>query len=279
MTVHPQISPHFAKKPRARRSTVALPVVLAVAAAVSLAGCASSRKAVGTHAPSTQGYVAPGSDAARQSVQYWARAYQKDPKDRDNILNYAASLRRNGQIEQAEAVLRRAVIADHENRDISAAYGKVLAEAGKLSEALNVVRNAQTPTSPDWRLLSAEAAILDQMGEANEARDIYRQALKIAPDEPTLLNNLGLSYLLAGELPKAEETLRKAAGNPNADSRIRQNLALALGLQGKFEEAEQVASAEIDPAQANANIAYLKGMLAQRNSWAEIKSVDGNKDG
>ncbi|MXN66415.1 tetratricopeptide repeat protein [Stappia sp. GBMRC 2046] len=279
MTVHPQIRPRFVEKPKAKRNARGLPIVLAVTAAVALSGCASSKRAVGSHAPSTQSYVAPGSDAARQSVNYWASAYEKDAKDRDNILNYAASLRRNGQIEQAEAVLRKAVIADHKDRDLSAAYGKVLAEAGKLSEALNVVRNAQTPTNPDWRLLSAEAAILDQMGDQNEARDLYRQALKIAPGEPTLLNNLGLSYLLAGELPQAEESLRKAAANPNADSRIRQNLALALGLQGKFEEAEQVASAEIDPAQANANIAYLKGMLAQRNSWAEIKSVDDNKDG
>jgi Flp pilus assembly protein TadD len=40
-----------------------------------------------------------------------------------------------------------------------------------------------------------------------------------------------------------------------------------------------VARSEIDPAQANQNIAYLKSMLAQRNSWAEISAADKKKRG
>jgi Flp pilus assembly protein TadD len=134
-----------------------------------------------------------------------------------------------------------------------------------------VVRTADSPTNPDWRLLSAEGAILDQLGNSAEARTIYQTALRIAPDEPSILNNLGLSYMLTNDLPNAEATLRHAAANPRADSRIRQNLALALGLEGKFAEAEQVARTELSPGQAEANVAYLKAMLAQQNTWRQIK--------
>jgi Flp pilus assembly protein TadD len=100
-------------------------------------------------------------------------------------------------------------------------------------------------------------------------------AMKIAPDEPSLVNNMALSYLLTNEPTKAEALLRQAVAKPSADVRIRQNLALALGLQGKFTEAEKIARADLPPAEADANIAYLRAMLAQANSWQAIRKADG----
>ena len=135
---------------------------------------------------------------------------------------------------------------------------------GKFDEALNVLKRTQRPDTPDWKIMSAEAAIYDQTGNHEKARSLYKQALKIAPDDPSLLNNLGLSYLLSNKLPDAEYTPRRAASLPGADSRVRQNLALVLGIQGKTEEAVQVATAELDPRQAEANIAYLRSMIQAR---------------
>ena len=188
--------------------------------------------------------------------------------------NYAAALRLNGQTDQAVAVLRKGVIAFPKDYEVSSAYGKALAANGNFEQALNVIRDAQRADRPDWRLYSAEGAILDQMGRTAEARDRYAKALAIAPGEPTILNNMALSHLLAGELSQSEQLLRQAAQSPNANSRIRQNLALVLGLQGRFPEAEQIARSELDPAQAEANVAYLKAMLAQANTWQQIKAGD-----
>lgn len=56
-----------------------------------------------------------------------------------------------------------------------------------------------------------------------------------------------------------------------ADSRVRQNLALVLGLQGKFSEAEAIASNELSPQQAAANMAYLRTMLKERGNWKTLK--------
>ena len=163
--------------------------------------------------------------------------------------------------------------------EVLAAYGKALAANGQLDQALDIIRRAQTPDSPDWRLLSAEAAILDQQGKNDEARKLYVEAQTYAPDEPSILSNLGMSYLLTGNLAKAEDALRKAAALPGADSRVRQNLALAVGLQGRFEEAEKIATAELSPEQAAANVAYLKNMLAQQNSWSKLKEADSKRTG
>jgi Flp pilus assembly protein TadD len=198
-------------------------------------------------------------------MEAWADRFKSSPS-RENALGYAQALRANDQPAQAVAVLQQAMLKTPKDPVIASAYGKALAANGDFDQALKVIRAANSQTTPDWRLLSAEAAILDQLGNSAEARGIYATALKIAPDEPTVLNNLGLSYLLTNDL--------KAAANPKADSRIRQNLALTLGLEGKFDEAERVAKAELSPDQAAANLAYLKGMLAQQNTWRQIKQAE-----
>ncbi len=249
-----------------RRRNCYVPLAAAMTAAVLLAGCSSSKtNSVGTHSPAAStAYVKPGSSSAMQAVSSWGSKYANNDKDRAAILGYANALQQNEQIEQALAVLRSAVISYPKDRKIASAYGKVLAMNGRFQEALSVLDRAQTPKQPDWRLMSAQAAIHDQMGNHERARSLYNQALKINPNEASLLNNLGLSYLLSNQLPDAEYTLRKAASLPGADSRVRQNLVLALGIQGKFKEAEKVARSELDPNQAQANIAYLRDMIAQR---------------
>lgn len=203
--------------------------------------------------------------------------YAKNPKDRGAGLNYAALLRMTGKNDQALAVMRQVAIAYPNDREVLSAYGKALAGAGELEQALSTISRAQTPDRPDWRLKSAEGAILDQMGKPDAARQAYRDALDIQPNEPTILSNLGMSYLLTRDLKTAETYLRSAISQPGADSRVRQNLALVVGLQGRFQEAENIARQELTSEQAEANVAYLKGMLAQDSSWKKLaKADDGN---
>jgi Flp pilus assembly protein TadD len=67
-------------------------------------------------------------------------------------------------------------------------------------------------------------------------------------------------------LVRAEGTLRKAAESKPVDPRVRQNLALVVGLQGRFQEAETIAGADLPAAEAAANVAYLRRMLAEQTS-------------
>ena len=101
---------------------------------------------------------------------------------------------------------------------------------------------------------------------------IYSAALKIVPDEPSILSNLGLSYALAKDLKRAEVTLRRAVAQPKASPKVRQNLALVVGLQGRFAEAEAIARADLPPAEAAANVDYLRQMLAQQEPDAEQRA-------
>ena len=94
-----------------------------------------------------------------------------------------------------------------------------------------------------------------------------------------MLSNYGMSYVLTGELPEAEKLLRQAIAAANADSRVRQNLALVVGLQGRFAEAEKIAGEEISPDQAKTNVAYLRQMLAQRDTWQALKTTGAGQRG
>lgn len=253
-----------------RRSAL---LALLLPLALASAGCANHRPVLATRGDvSVTGSVDRMTDAQIASAaSAWGQRYDANPKNRTNILNYAAALRLGGRTDQAVAVLEKGMVASQNDPEMSAAYGKALAANGNFDQALRVIRQTQQPDRPDWKLYSAEGAILDQQGNPAEARAAYQKALQIAPGEASIHNNLALSYLLAGDVANAEKTLRKAAALPGATSRIRQNLALVLGLQGRFKEADAIARQELDPAQAETNVAYLKSMLSQTNTWKDAR--------
>ncbi|RWE02733.1 tetratricopeptide repeat protein [Mesorhizobium sp.] len=249
------------------------------ALAASMAGCGSTSKfTTGSISRSdSRPLETMSAGELHSATTRLGDSYARNPNDKRIATNFAAALQMDGDADQSLAVMRKLAIAYPKDRDVLAAYGKALAANGQFEQALDAVRRAQTPEYPDWRLVSAEAAILDQMGQRDEARQDYRKALELKPNEASILSNLGMSYVLEGDLRTAETYMRSAVQQPNADSRVRQNLALVVGLQGRFDEAEKIASQELSPEQAQANIAYLRQMLAQQNAWSQLKDQDKDK--
>lgn len=257
--------PHVSLRRRLLAGVVLVPVALA------LGGCGKTTGAA-TDPMMTASIAKPVTpeDFSNAAI-YWGKLYAAHPKDREVALNYAAALQRVGQPAQAVGILGKATIDFPNDRVVMAALGKAQAAAGDLPSALATIRQAEDPAKPDWKLMSAEAAILDQMNRNDEARALYVKALALAPGEPSILSNYGMSFVMTGDLKQAEKLLRQAIASPTADSRVRQNLALVVGLEGRFDEAQKIAAAELSPDQAAANIAYLKQMLAQQNSWQALK--------
>ena len=249
----------------------ALALVLA-----ALAGCSTTKDKIttGSIPQATKPVETMDPAEVRSAIERAGQFYEKNPRDAVNGVFYANLLRSAGRDAQSLAVMQQVAIANPSDRNVLAAYGKAQAAAGQLQQALDTIGRAQTPDRPDWKLVSAQGAILDQMGKPSEARARYRDALDIMPNEPSVLSNLGMSYVLSGDLRTAETYMRQAAGQPGADSRVRQNLALVVGLQGRFPEAEQIARKELSPQQADANVAYLRSMLSQQNSWQKLAAKD-----
>ena len=247
---------------RRRAAHLLTSAALASLLAISVAGCVTS-------GPETTGSIdkrpASFSEADwRRVLDEWGPRYRANNRDAQAAMYYARALRATGQRAQAVAVLEQASIYNPHDMPLLGEYGRALADAGDYNEALAVLDRAHTPDNPNWRILNVQGAVLDEIGRHEEAQKHYTAALKIVPNEPSVLSNLGLSYALSKNLTSAEQTLRLAAAQPNAGPKVRQNLALVVGLEGRFAEAEKIASADLPPDQAAANVAYLQQMLAQQ---------------
>ncbi|MBG0811423.1 tetratricopeptide repeat protein [Methylosinus sp. H3A] len=249
------------------------PSALAICALLALGGCSQPLSDVtGSIGASRRAELPTDEAQLRRYAEEWGRRYDADPKNKSVALTYAKALHALDRNAQAVAVLQGLAIRYPEDLSILGAYGKSLADAGRLREAADVLSRSHTPERPDWSVLSAQGSIADQLGNHEEAREYYQTALKIKPDDPKVLSNLGLSYALSKQLPQAENTLMLAASQPAADMRVRQNLALVLALQGKFDEAEKWSRYDLSPIDAAANVASIRQMIAQSNSWREIQS-------
>ena len=258
------------------RPAIAISIVaLGLAMGLGLGGC--NRPSMSDVTGSIGGNDALPNNAAglRRYAEEWGRRYDSNRTDKRIAMNYARALRALTQHSQAVAVLRGLAITHPRDMEVLGAYGKALADDGKLQEAAKVLQNAHTPERPNWSILSAQGSVADQLGDHERAREYYGSALKMHPNDPAVLSNLGLSYALSRNLPMAETTLRDAAAQPTADMRVRQNLALVLALQGKFGEAEEVSRRDLAPADAASNVAEIRRMISQSNTWSAIRKVDG----
>ncbi len=263
-----------ARRPASKTFSLLSAVAVATLLGLGLAGC--SRPSMSDVTGSIGGQEAPprGDAALRQYAEEWGRRYDADRNDKRTATNYARALRTLGQHAQAVAILQGLAVKHPRDMEVLGQYGKALADAGRLQEASKVLANAHTPERPNWSILSAQGSVADQMGEHAQAQSYYAAALKIRPNDPMVLSNLGLSYALSRNLPRAESTLRDATGQSGADMRVRQNLALVLALQGKFAEAEDVSRRDLSPIEASANVASIRSMISQSNTWRDIRKLD-----
>ncbi|HRD77726.1 MAG TPA: tetratricopeptide repeat protein [Hyphomicrobiaceae bacterium] len=239
---------------------------LALAGALALSGCAQLGDLPGLSSAPAAPQPAATADATSQTelekaLDYWAKAYAKNPKDADAGLSYAKNLKAAGRKSQALAVLQQLAMYHGSNRAVLSEYGRLALESDQITTALKVLEQADDPAHPDWRVISARGTAMAKLGKYKEAIPLFERALTLSGNQPSILNNLALAYTMDGQPDKAEAMLRDAAAAPNADPRIRQNLALVLAVQGKHAEARAVAGQDLAPEHADANMALLRKIV------------------
>jgi Flp pilus assembly protein TadD len=252
-------------------------IALLLGSSLVLSGCyeMDSDDVTGSIKPGQQGAMATSSDSElRAYAAEWGRRYEANPGEKVASINYARALRALTRYDQAVAIMQAAAVKAPNDYEVLGAYGKALADDGQLAQAGDVLSRSYPPEDPNWSDMSAQGVVADRLGDHEAAQELYRNALKIVPNEPTVLNNLGLSYLLAKKIPQAEETLRRAAAQPGADHRVRDNLALVLSLEGKFAEGEKLSKGDMPADAAAADVAMIRRMISEPNSWTQIKKSD-----
>ncbi len=208
-------------------------------------------------------------------MAFWAGEYDTFPNDLEAAQRFAETLRKGGRADRSVAVAEEALQRFPSDRPLTLTYGLAQIAARHPQEALRPLAVIAAGDVHDWRVRSALGAALDQLGRFTEAREAYQEALALQPNDPGVLTNLGVSHLMEGDPAAAEPILRQAMAQPNAPAEARQNLAIAVALQGRFDEASQLERIDLPPAQAAANIEYLRGLLSDPHRWGDVGQRTG----
>ncbi|PZF78711.1 pilus assembly protein TadD [Aestuariivirga litoralis] len=257
--------------PRARPRAA---ILILLASAVALTGC---NKTMSSLTPGSSLNTASTTPVSLDALAELGEKWQSNPKDVNKGLAYANGLESVGQKDEALTVYQKLYESAPGNAKVAGLYGRKLVSAGKADRAVPILEAAERGDT-DWRIMSALGTAYDQQGLYQKAREQYAKALAADPQNLAVMNNLAMSYALEGNLKQAETELRAADALPRSKSepRIRQNLALVVGLQGRFDEATKLAQQDLPPEQVQENMAYLKKMLSQPNTWQQI-SAGGNQ--
>lgn len=203
-------------------------------------------------------------------MAFWASEYDTFPNDLEAAQRFAEALRKGGRADRAAAIAQEALQRFPSDKPLTLTYGLAQIAARNPQEAVRPLTAIAAGDPRDWRVRSALGAALDQVGRFAEARQAYQEALAIQPNEPSVLTNMGVSHLMEGDPAGAEPLLRQAMAQPNAPPESRQNLAIAVALQGRFDEAQRLERMDLPPAQAAANIEYLRGLLSDPHRWGDV---------
>ncbi|MGB7206733.1 MAG: tetratricopeptide repeat protein [Anderseniella sp.] len=249
-------------------------LALLCGAAVAITGCSSQKLGVNSSAsdPVVTGSVEQPS--IRETAEA-ARNWQEKPQSVRNAVIYARLLDKSGNKAALIKVLETTLTHNPNDAKLIAYLGKELVLSGRARAGAEQLNKAIAGGETNWKVYSALGSAYDQIGEHGQARDAYQSALAQNPQEVSIHNNIGMSYILEGNLKQAETSLRAAQKLPEGEfnQTLRQNLALAVGLQGRFNEASEIASRDLPPEQVEQNLAFLKQMLNQQNTWQQIKTA------
>lgn len=198
-----------------------------------------------------------------------AEALVEKNKDEADALHILGVVRlRRGELDAAEAALRRAIERDAAVAAYHNDLGNALQDRGKLNDAIACYRRAlrlHPGFAEAWNDLGTARYA---RGELEAARECYRQALRLRPDHLVAHANLGAVCRKLGLLREARQALQRElllrlkhavgslwprrldlaraargqleAGNPRHAAEIAEH---ALGLDGRNGEALRVLSA------------------------------------
>lgn len=153
------------------------------------------------------------------------------------VLAQAIQSHRQGRLNEAEGLYRRALRRDPRHVDALHFLGVLTSQRGRHAEAAELIQQALAlnPRYADaWNNLGNVLAGMDRWDEAAAA---YQRTIELAPGNPSAPCNLGVMLLRSDRFAEAaaafQQTISLAPGLVEAHF----NLGKALHAQGRYEEA------------------------------------------
>lgn len=181
----------------------------------------------------------------------------------DEILRRANAQLRQGQLEAARALYRRALAAAPRHPDALNNAGMVAYQLGNTAEALRLL-NAAVFARPDFfEALNNLAIVLQAEGRRPAAVDAYRRALAVNPRLAEAHYNLGNLLLEGGQFDEALAAYEHAASLRPEAPEVHRQCGLALQAAGRLDEAAARLARAIALAPDDAPAHYSLGNVLQ----------------
>lgn len=136
------------------------------------------------------GGLLAGQGQMPQAAFFYERALGVVPDDPDTLIDWAAALRRVGDLAQAESLALRAHRKDPAHLAAGTTLAAILAQQGRFADSLAVARALYAAGGRDWRAAPTLAYALTQLGRAAESVDVLRHAVAAAPGQLDVLREL-----------------------------------------------------------------------------------------
>lgn len=146
----------------------------------------------------------------------------------DRLLQQARDAQRQGNVDAAEDVYRRAVATHQADAEIYNNYAALLADRGDSARAITMYKLAigLDPTYVDaWSNLGM---LFDAMGDHRQATGVYQQVLKLDSTNVAARNGLAEQYQALGDLTSARRLFEQVTRSAPDFARAHYELAVLL---------------------------------------------------
>ena len=197
---------------------------------------------------------------------FFARQFAHDATNAKLGLYLSNAQRAIGRYDDAAATAHAVLLFAPDNTDVLLAAARAHIEGSNGFYAIDLLKRLDELKPNDWQAWSLLGVAYDQTKRPDDAQAAWQTALKMSPNNPAVLTNIAMAHVANGDFAGAEPLLRTAVAQKDVTLQERQNLALVLGLEGKMSEAEKLLRADLPPAVAEANLAWLQTSLQNRLS-------------
>lgn len=201
----------------------------------------------------------------------------------EDPFEYALTLLRRGELEQAIPLMESLLVAAPEDPDVLYNLGMAYSDTGRLEDALEILSRAVETDQENANAFVALGVARQRNGESSEALEALRSAVALDPANSYAHRNLGGILAGLGGFEEAEPHLREAVRLAPDDQQAVYGLAATLhklGDNDQVTEADDLyqRAIEIDPASQVAEIArQTRSKMAQesfRDTGSGIPRMD-----
>lgn len=213
-------------------------------------------------------------EALTQAIEWYQRAHAIAPQDVAILNEYASTVARSGDYDQALALLEKSRWLDPLYNDTLLRMGDVLRTRGTFAAAVDhyLMALERDPRALDAQIGAIAAALSGDPVQVKRLRDGYLAARSSRPDDPQLSSIIGLLSVRAGDLETAASAFAEAVRLQPDNLEARQNYTVVLSDLLRYDQAAQQAQELLTLAsqrqetteQQRAAIAALLGYLQQR---------------